>query len=88
MCKKNTSWFSLVSLCGCFFPVFGLQESSTFKTFAGNMDVLKETRPLWCLLENVDPGDSPSEEDSTTNVISKMLAESGYATRHLFHCNG
>ena len=59
------------------------QETSTFRTFAGNIDLLKETKPLWVILENIDMSDGPgSESDSSnTSVISRMLADANYTSR-------
>ena len=59
-----------------------MQETSTFRTFAGNIDLLKETKPLWAILENIDMSDGPgSESDSSTAVISRMLSDANYTCR-------
>ncbi|CAK9032499.1 unnamed protein product [Durusdinium trenchii] len=56
------------------------QESSSFQTFCGNLDVLDECRPLWFLMENVDMGD-PADDNSNSAAIQKLLRESGYTVR-------
>ena len=61
----------------------GCQESSTFRTFAGNVDVIQLTTPLWIILENVDLGDG--DEGSGANMVSHMLGSIGYTTRSLIH---
>lgn len=58
------------------------QESSTFRTFAGTIDAISVTRPLWVLLENVDMGDS-SDDDSNSAIVAKILLEAGYETRNM-----
>ena len=57
-----------------------LKDSSSFKTFEGNMNVVAETNPLWFSLENVDPGDC-SDEESNGAVIARTLSEAGFETR-------
>ncbi|CAK9058042.1 unnamed protein product [Durusdinium trenchii] len=56
------------------------QESSSFKTFAGNLDVLSLSSPLWVILENVDLG-SDEGADSNSAMVSEQLASVGYTTR-------
>lgn len=58
------------------------QESSTFRTFAGTIDAISVTRPLWVILENVDMGDS-SDDDSNSAIVAKILLEAGYETRNM-----
>ena len=60
-----------------------LQESSSFKTLAGNLDAIKISRPLWVLLENVDLGDS-SDDDSNGAMLTAAMLDVGYCTRTLF----
>ncbi|CAK8999629.1 unnamed protein product [Durusdinium trenchii] len=56
------------------------QDSTSYRTFKGNLDVLNYSRPMWVALENVDVGDC-SDDDSNGAVISKLLKETGYHTR-------
>ena len=62
--------------------MLSLQESSSFKTFAGNLDVLILSSPLWVILENVDLG-SDEGADSNSAMVSEQLASVGYTTRRL-----
>ncbi len=57
------------------------QESTTFKTLAGNIEVLAEARPLWIVLENVDITSDGTDDDSNAAIIARMLLECGYASR-------
>eukprot|EP00434_Breviolum_minutum_P013762 symbB.v1.2.012139.t1/scaffold829.1/size159244/9 len=57
-------------------------ESSSFKTLAGNLDVLKTSCPLWAILENVDLGDS-SDDDSNGAMLKGAMLDVGYCTRSL-----
>ena len=57
------------------------QESTTFKTLYGNIEVLAEARPLWIVLENVDITSDGTDDDSSAAIIAKMLSECGYASR-------
>ena len=69
-------------LCFGFSGPWLAEESSSFRTFAGNMDFLAHCKPLWFFLENVDLGDC-SEEDSNGAIISQSLNDIGYTTRTL-----
>lgn len=61
-----------------------MQESSTFRTFAGNISLLKITQPLWAILENVDMGQGDvSESDSNVGMIHRALDQAGYEMRAL-----
>ena len=58
------------------------EEASTFRTFAGNISLIKQTKPLLVILENVDMGDV-SEEGSNGAMVHAALEDAGYANRSM-----
>ena len=59
-----------------------VEESSSFRTFAGTIETIETTQPLWILLENVDMGDC-SNDDSNGAVVARVLSDVGYTSRSL-----
>lgn len=58
------------------------EESSSFRTFAGTIQTIESTNPLWILLENVDMGDC-SDDDSNGAVVARVLSDLGFEARPL-----
>jgi hypothetical protein len=50
------------------------------RTFRGSCRFIRETRPLWIILENVDLGDDDCDTGNLSLVL-QALRECGYAAR-------